>query len=93
MEFQVMDGKCKQCKHESIAKMGLIWKSKQVNSSTLYFPYRFLEILTGNGEESLFTFSARFSVRLQHKMHYRGAFHPPVAHHMLQTNRKRVQKK
>jgi hypothetical protein len=93
MEFQVMDGKCKQCKHESIAKMGLIWKSKQVNSSTLYFPYRFLEILTGNREESLFTFSARFSVRLQHKMHHRGAFRPPASKNMPHTNSKRLKKK
>ena len=28
---------------------------------TLYFPYCFLEILNCNREESLFTFSARFS--------------------------------
>src|SRR6202142_3692322 len=41
----------------------------------------------------LLTFSAHFSICLQHKMHCRRGFRPPAVHFMLQINRKSVQKK
>ena len=60
---------------------------------TLYFPYCFLEILNCTVKRACLLFLHAFPVCLQHKMHYRRAFRPPVVHFMLQTNRKSVQKK